>query len=526
MVLLVALVVLGTLLLALPGVLAAWILSPDAVDYVGIAHNWLEGRGFVVPILYSYYLPDLSPPAPATAVRSPVLSVLFALPLSLGADLTTLAIAHVVWASLIGAAGLLVARRWMPLPAAFAFAVLLAWSFGWVLMAQQMLTEATSVAMLLLLVALSRRAIDSIPWAVGLAAVAVLAWLTRPNLGLVVAAIALAAAVDLGPRTALRRRPLWVYLGSFVLLQQLTSLAIRASTGVPVYEHYGVMAETLSSEDQWRYQTVYIGWASFLVEHWREVLVDIQDNAIRSYRILFVSTVYHNVGWFALPAVAHGLLAGGAGSFERRFLAFCTLGFVAAGALSYGGYDPLRYPLPAVVCVWLLTAGLLANAGERLAARTAGDAATRKRIAGAVPVVVALLMFAGGAAASVDWAARSWSSFRKHGTIHQGLTGSGQAKDEWSTVARRFCPLIDDDALVAAHDPWTLYLFCGNAGYPLPPDLETLEWVNRYLDDRAPSFIVVDGSDEYTALVRSPRLREIAREGRYVLYELSGSPGR
>ena len=56
----------GTLVLALPGVLTEVALTADALGYVATAHDWLEGKGFVDPIVYSYYLPGLRPPAPAS----------------------------------------------------------------------------------------------------------------------------------------------------------------------------------------------------------------------------------------------------------------------------------------------------------------------------------------------------------------------------------------------------------------------------------------------------------------------------
>src|SRR5690606_11100711 len=62
----------GVLALALPGVLARWRLSPDAIEYLAIANAAAHGHGFRDPILYSFYLGDgVAPPAPAWAVRAP-----------------------------------------------------------------------------------------------------------------------------------------------------------------------------------------------------------------------------------------------------------------------------------------------------------------------------------------------------------------------------------------------------------------------------------------------------------------------
>ncbi|MCZ6464022.1 MAG: hypothetical protein O7A09_06750, partial [Proteobacteria bacterium] len=409
-------------------------------------------------------------------------------------------------------------------PAALGFSALVAWSFAWVLFAQQLLTEVTSVALLCGFLLAVRPALRSVPGAIGLGGLTLVAYLTRGNLMVLLPAVLLAVIVDRGPRAALRSVPLWAYAGSALVLERAVALAVSAVQGIPLYEHYGVMAEILSGPDAARFQTEYVGSTAFLKIHWREVLALLGDNALRTYRLVFVDSVYHHAGWFALPAVVWGLVRGGPSSLERRLLAFAVMGFTASGVLGYGGYDPLRYPLPAVVCVWLLAMGMLADAGEWLDRR--GGTEAPRRWAHWLPLGVAGLLLLEGAPTTLSWTAQTWTSYREHGTIRQGLINSGRAEDEWSRVARRFCPKIDPNALAAAHDPWTLYVFCGNAGYWLPPELDTPEWVDRYLDERAPSFIVVDGSDEYTALVRSPRLREIAREGRYVLYELSGSPGR
>ncbi len=300
---LIALIALGAIALALPGVLAGWILTPDAVDYVGIAHNWVQGRGFVVPVLYSYYLPDVAPPVPGLAVRSPVLPVLFAGPLWLGADLTRLGILHVAWAGAVGGATLLSARRVTSLPASLGYSALVAWSFAWLLFAQQLLTEVTSVALLCAFLLAVRPALRSVPGAIGLGGLTLVAYLTRGNLMVLLPAVLLAAIVDRGPRAALRSAPLWAYAGSVLVLERAAALAVSAVQGIPLYEHYGVMAEILSGSAAARFQTEYVGSTAFLKIHWREVLALLGDNALRTYRLVFADSVYHHAGWFALPAV-------------------------------------------------------------------------------------------------------------------------------------------------------------------------------------------------------------------------------
>ena len=58
----------GVLVLALPHVLSAWQLTADSIEYLGIAHSFSSGAGFVDPVVYSYYLPPQFP-MPAAAMR-------------------------------------------------------------------------------------------------------------------------------------------------------------------------------------------------------------------------------------------------------------------------------------------------------------------------------------------------------------------------------------------------------------------------------------------------------------------------
>ena len=59
------------LALALTSVLAIIALPKAAVGYIATARNWVEGQGFVDPIVYSYYLEGVTAPIPAIAVRPP-----------------------------------------------------------------------------------------------------------------------------------------------------------------------------------------------------------------------------------------------------------------------------------------------------------------------------------------------------------------------------------------------------------------------------------------------------------------------
>jgi hypothetical protein len=103
----VAVVLGGQLALMLGSVLKVIPMPNDAVGYIATARNWIEGQGFVDPIVYSYYLEGATAPIPAIAVRPPGISLLLAIPLALGSGLLGLAIVHAIWSAAIGASILL-----------------------------------------------------------------------------------------------------------------------------------------------------------------------------------------------------------------------------------------------------------------------------------------------------------------------------------------------------------------------------------------------------------------------------------
>ena len=111
----------GVLMLALPHALSAWQLTADSIEYLGIAHSFSSGAGFVDPVVYSHYLPPQYP-MPAAAMRPPLVPLLLAIPIGLGATIETTGVLHVVWAALVAIGVFLVARRWASLPSALAAA--------------------------------------------------------------------------------------------------------------------------------------------------------------------------------------------------------------------------------------------------------------------------------------------------------------------------------------------------------------------------------------------------------------------
>ncbi len=58
--------------------LVRWWLSPDAIEHLLIAKQWVHGSGFVVPGQWHHYL-EPAPPHPSIWSHAPVISLLAAL---------------------------------------------------------------------------------------------------------------------------------------------------------------------------------------------------------------------------------------------------------------------------------------------------------------------------------------------------------------------------------------------------------------------------------------------------------------
>lgn len=498
----------ATIALALPKVLATQALLPDPVEYLGIAWSWVSGAGFVDPVIYSYYLPHVVPPAPALVMRAPVVPILLAGPLALGASLHATLVLHALFAAALGAAGVFVARRLGGLPAAAAYAVGFCVSYPWLFSTQLPLTEAASVGMLLALAAVAPRALASVGWAAGFGALAAIAWLTRPNLALAVAAFAATAVLVGGPRRALASAPLWTALATFVAIQQGVSIACRAATGFPPYEHYKVLLETTGAGEAFYFSKQWVGWTTWVAAHGDAVRAALRMNAIASAKLLFRSPDFHYVGWLALPAAIGAWRRRDAERPLRLFLVMLALALLAVHLVSWGAIDPRRLLVPAALCLWLLAADWLASVARHLSvpALAAGGPAL---------LVAAAWLLSPSAAGTAGEAWRAWQQARAEGT-QTGLEAS---------FVPPFCTHMDRDAIVASPNPWDLYLACGNAGWVLPRDLDTEAVLARYLDEAAPGYLLVPGAlvSHYSA---SPRLERVATERGYVLFSVRDASAR
>jgi hypothetical protein len=506
------------------------ILTPDAVEYVATAYNWTEGRGFVNPILYSYYLRDLHPPLPGFALRPPMLSLLLIPPLALGADLTTLCVLHTVWASLVAALGVLVARRFMSLPAAAVFAIAMFLSPYWGQAANQLLPDATAVAVLLAAILLSQRAVESHRGALLLGLVTLVGWLTRPNLGIIVVAVVLAALVDLGPRRALRCRPLWTYVASFALFHRIVVIAFSSSEGLAPYAHYGLAFELVKHEGvpmrilASAYDREYTGAFQFVRENGEAIVRVIENNLRRCLSVVFFRPAFQYVGWLAPLALVHGLLKRGPGSMTRRFVVFAGLGITTATLSVFVEIDPPRYMLPGVVCLWFLAGTLLDDLSRAIGARlptkllVLSPSRARLAITSLFLVAVSALWAVENLGDRLTHLQTQWMTFRGIGSWGARPPGP------WPATPRSMCRYLDDDALIASPNPWSFYFWCGNAGISIPYDLSDLEGVHRYLDEQTPGYVVIDRHVGLSAFSRSPRLRLVATIEDLVLYRVSNAP--
>lgn len=497
----------ATLALALPGVLASWPLLPDSIEYLGIAHSWISGAGFVDPVLYSFYLPDVAPPVPALVMRAPVVPVLLAAPLALGGVPAAL-FAHAVFAAAIGACGVLLARRLASGAAALVFGVGFCLSFPWVLAVQMPLTEATSVGALLALVALAPIALRSVPAAAAFGVLVVVAWLTRPNLAVVLPAFVLAGAVVLGPRRALRSAPLWTAVVTFAVLQQGITFWCKAATGFAPYAHYGVLLQTTSAREAFAYQKEYPGALAWIAAHADQVRAVLAWNAKEVARHLFTTPDYHYVGWIAVPALVDAFRRNDEHRFERVLLALTGLALLAVTLAGYGAIDPRRLLLPACLCFWLLAAGWLVHVARRFGSPPL-------TVAAPAVLVIAVWLISPSAAGTSRWALRSWNAYQQHGT----RTGLEQS------FAPAFCDAMDRNAVVASPDPWSVYLACGNAGWVLPPDLESDAVVARYFEEKPVAYLIVP-AERASRFEGTSRLSRVVSEREQVLFKVEEASGQ
>ena len=513
-------VLIGNLAFVLPVASTQLLLNNDSIGYVAVAVNWLAGQGFVDPILYSHFLPNTLAPVPAVAIRAPIVSLLFAVPLALGANLLTLNVLHALWSALIASASLLLARRSMPLVAAAAAAIAIGWSSGWLVNAVRLQTETTSVGVLFLLLFVAPTALRSRSGAVALAVLTLVGWLTRPNLGVFVAIVFATAVLSWGPRRAFKSPVLWTYVLSFFALQQATALILAQIFGLSPYAHYGVMAETMNMDDVVSFQNAYGGGLSYAFEHLSEHKDLLVQNVVQLGDYAFKRPFYNYVGWIGVPGVLWALYSKGPQDFERKLIAVSAIAFACIALATGWGFAVTRYPLPAIVCAWIAGLAFVADGCPRLIRLMSPGSARLSswipRAAAIAPLVVVLMVVSSHAMPRLG-AMADWVLAPRRAAIPILQGGEGGRR-----VSQSLCGYIDPDALVASADPWSILYWCGNAGYRLPLDLDTSEWLDRYLDEMRPGYLVATRRRDIDLFSESKRLTRTGLGASAALFRVNG----
>src|SRR5262249_31108892 len=158
--------------------------------------------------------------------------------------------------------------------------IAVAWSPAYVWSAHQLLTEASSIGVMLAFLAaagpclLARedgREPPRLLHAVALAVLAWVGWLTRPNLALLVPAALCAAALETSPRHALRAPAPWIFTLVAAGLWLATTVAVVGATGRAPYAHYALLPQLLKVRDVRLFRAEYPGTLAFALEHARAV---------------------------------------------------------------------------------------------------------------------------------------------------------------------------------------------------------------------------------------------------------------
>lgn len=495
--------------LAVPMAAAHWWFTPDSIEQLAIANAWVNGAGFVDPIQWSYHQ-NAGPPLPGGSVRPPLVSLLLAIPLALGADLTSVFVLHALWASCVVGATVWVASGFMNLGVAAAFGLLLGASPGWFFVARSPLTEVTGCAALLAVLATAGGLLRSPSRALVCAGFTWLAWLARPNLGALVLAVAAAAAWELGPRAALRQRSCWAYVAGFAGLVLATQLAVSSATGSALYSGYD--PASLGVRDATEYGREQLGTWPFLRENAGEIAATAAGRieSVGAGLFLAKGAQWHWLGWLAVIGVPWALLRRRDGIMAQRLSAFCALGFTLQVVLNYAGYEP-RYLLLPVVCGGLCGAGLL-DAGLRRGSAALSERSGQTLLPRWLPLLPA--------AAAALWVTLGPAS---DGTLRAWRLGDPEQRASLAAFLagppyESLCRLMQPDALVVARMPWQVSAACGNAALRQPTNLHEPGIAESFLEEKQPAYFVA--LDEQTShwLGQRPELRALARFETLALY--------
>ena len=421
----------------------------------------------------------------------------------------TLFMLHAVWAALVVGATVWVGSRLMRLPTAIALGLSLGLSPIWVVVAPQPLTEVTGVLTFLAVLATARGVLRSIPLALTCAALTIVAWLARPNLGAVWLAVVAAAVWELGPKRSLRSAPLWIYTLGFVGLAILLRLWLAAATGGLLYSGYGGRLLELDYRELWRYGKVYIGTWSYIQQHADQIATIMVNHVVLLVRDLFLDAGFNWVGWILAPGVVWALVRRRDGILEYRICALCTLGFTFTIIVNYSAYEP-RYLIFPALAGSLCGFAMLDDWAQRTARRIRPQAGAGARWVSALPLAMTVLVVGiSSLPLTLGYVVQSWP--RGQDQLLNDLRGHPVVP---------LCRYIDRDAIVATTDPWLMVVVCGNAALRLPTDLAELALRERFVAERHPAYFVAGADPDYVWLRTWDRVREVSRSRNQVLYEL------
>lgn len=466
-------------------------LSPDAVEHLAIANSWIHGGGFVNPIQYNFYLAETAP-LPAFAVRAPAVPALLAIPLLAGASVTATAISHTLWSVLVCVASYWLATRFMKPWAAATAVLVLAASPAWLFVSLVPLTEATGLLAFVAVVATARGVLLSPREALPCALATWLAWLTRPNFGVLVVVVAVAVVWQVGPRAASRHRPLLAYLGGFVALYLGTHFVVTATTGLAPYAGYGVALEHLHPMGWWRYGKEYVGVWRFVVEYQEEIFAKVLLRIVELYQAICIRPIHGHLGWLVPIGLLHSAISWRSPKFEQLICTLAALAFALTIIANYVAFDMLRYPLPLTAAGTLSALMALENWAPRVASRLCWG--TRARLSAQVLLgLLVTLRVATAIAQTPDITKKPSEALKRMSAV---------------------CTSFSLDALVAIAKPWPLHFMCGNPVIRLPIDIGTEGILDRFLDERQPAYLV--GKPRH--LVGDPRLEHIGGRGAFTIY--------
>jgi hypothetical protein len=501
--------------MALPVALSGGVLTPDGIEHLAIASAWIHGSGFVDPVQWHYFLSE-NVPLPGLAVRAPVISILLAIPLAFGATISTAMLIHLLWSGLVAAAMFLFATRFMRRRAAAAAVLLLVSTPAWrTFLAAAPLNEVSAIAAYPLDLAPAGGVRRTPGGAARCAAATMLAYLTRPTLGALVAAVIAGAVWQAGPRSAIRRAPLWGYVVSFLAALVILHLVAKATTGLAPYASYGVMPQTLVNEANYRYQTEYHGTATFIQNNADAIGARLGLFARKLGATLFLAPVWNFVGWLIPPTLIYAVIRRRDLVLEQRINLVAILGFSAATILTYSYFDGIRYPILTAVPTCLCGMAMLDDGARHLQQRRSHRWSAQ--LMGTAPLLLVCLVFV---------AQPLWSSLAETPTSWRHYRALRSGAQPWiDSALPDLCGHLDKDAIIAAPGPWRTLLWCGNASIRVPLDIGAPGVRERFIAERHPGYLAVTPRIARRWDKRGAEgLRKIAEAHGWTVFEVVDAP--